>query len=177
MENIIAPVVTKKIKGTVYKIYNKNDETMFYIGSCSIPFKIRIQMHKSASKKSPFKLYKYIRDNEGFENFICKVIENIEVENIKELRQKEQDFIILLNPTLNSNIASSNIGIDQRIDKKLYNKLYQQSEKYKSYKKEYQQSEKYKSYQKRYTEKYKSYQKSYMKNYYQNHKKVKLNQI
>lgn len=200
MENIIALVVTEKIKGIIYKLYNKNDENIFYIGSSTQSLYNRTHEHKRKAKKGTTKLYNYIRDNEGIENFISEVIENVEVENIHELRKKEQDFIILLKPPLNSNNATVNIKIDQRIDKKLYHKEYQQTEGYKNYQKEYQQTEAYKNYKKQYnntekhkeyikiyssTKKIKDYHKSYreqhaakikdyMKIYRQNHKKVKL---
>ena len=68
MENIIAPVITEKIKGIIYKLYNKNDETMFYIGSSKNSLYNRTHQHKIASKKGTNKLYTYIRDNERFRN-------------------------------------------------------------------------------------------------------------
>jgi hypothetical protein len=177
MENIIAPAVTTKIKGFIYKIYNKNDATMFYIGSSTTSLNIRTDQHKQKAKKRTSKLYKYIRDNGGIENFISEVIEKIEVENINELRTKEQDMINLLKPTLNSNVASTNIIIDQRIDKNLYNKLYRHTKKHKEYIKTLSQTDEYKDYikKKRLSEDYKIYQKKYQTIYRQSKKKIKIN--
>jgi hypothetical protein len=173
MDNIITPVITEKIKGIIYKLYDKNDETKFYIGSSTMSLYTRTYQHKYNSKKGTNKLYKYIRDNGEIENFIGEVLETIEVENIKELRHKEQDFINLLKPSLNSNNATTNINDAKKL-KKIYMRTYDQTEGRKNKRKIRSQTQEYKNYHKDYytinIQKYKDY----YKDYYQSHKKDKL---
>jgi hypothetical protein len=188
MENIIAPVITEKIKGIIYKLYNKNDENIFYIGSSTKSLYVRTHQHKRASKKGTNKLYTYIRDNEGIENFISEVIETVDVDNIRELRQKEQYYLELLKPTLNSHVASTNININYKNNPSEYRKKYiktlkgahnikqyNNTEKHKEYIKIYSSTEKSKEYRKNYRIQHAAKIKDYHKDYNQNHRKVKLN--
>jgi hypothetical protein len=94
----------------------------FYIGS-SVDLKSRIRTHRFAcnnitSKDYNMKVYNYIRNNFGFENFTVKTIQRFPCENEKELHQREQEWIDELKPTLNNQRA---------IRTKEYTRLYQNS--------------------------------------------------
>ncbi len=93
-----------------YKIYC-NDNTDFYIGSCKNFARRRFQHKKNTTNKRNklywTKIYKYIRDCNGWDNM--SMIKLYEIDCIdKEYRNKiEQALIIKLNPTLNTIKASS----------------------------------------------------------------------
>ena len=91
-----------------YRIYSLNNDYV-YIGSTT-DFKKRISTHKhycnnEKSKKYNIKLYKTIRQNNGFENFIFEIIETIETDNKKIVLEKEQELMIKYNSNLNTNKA------------------------------------------------------------------------
>ena len=80
---------------SVYIIVDKNDPFMFYIGS-SIDMEERKRCHKKHCKKLHIKLYKYISEHGGWDNFEYEIIE--ECENYKE---REKELIRELEPPLN----------------------------------------------------------------------------
>ena len=90
----------------IYRIYCKNQDIKdCYIGSSkSIYF--RIASHKSIcnikhSKNYNLCLYQFIRNNGGWDNFDYEILEDYPCNNFEELRQKEQEYIDKLNPSLN----------------------------------------------------------------------------
>jgi len=96
----------------IYRISHKLDyeNENVYIGSTSNLHKRKIT-HKSncineKSKDFHYKVYQYIRENGGFDNFqfiILRVCDNVDK---KELIKLEQSFIDVYEPTLNSQSAS-----------------------------------------------------------------------
>ena len=119
----------KKISG-IYKITNTITGD-FYIGS-SKNVKQRLAQHKCPSRwndnpNSP--LYLDMRKY-GTDKFEFQVIEEVEVDKLKE---KEQEFIEKLQPTYNSNRAN---GFDFERRKK-YKKEYNKSDRCKEYNKKY----------------------------------------
>ncbi len=81
----------------------------FYIGS-SFNMKKRKLYHKYScndanSKEYNFKVYKYIRENKGFENWKFEILVEKEFENKKALIIREKECINQLKPALNSNNA------------------------------------------------------------------------
>lgn len=105
---------------TTYNKYNNgliyiitcNDITITdsYIGS-SINFKERLRKHKGdcENKNSEHydkKLYKFIRSNNGWENFNMKVLIYYPCNNKKELEVKECEFIKDLKSTLNVQVPT-----------------------------------------------------------------------
>ena len=131
-----------KISG-VYKITNTVTGD-FYIGS-SKDINRRWRDHKKPSvwKNHPNNQMYLDIQKYGSDKFDLEVIEVVEEGKLKETEQK---FIELLNPTYNSNRAN---GFDFERYKE-YQKEYQKSNKRKEYQKEYQKSEKYKKYKKEY---------------------------
>jgi hypothetical protein len=81
------------MKGSVYKIYCKDSSiTEFYVGS-SCDFHQRKRKHKSScnnpkDKQYNYKVYRYIRNNGGFDNWDFEILLETEVENNKELKLK-----------------------------------------------------------------------------------------
>ena len=151
--------MTKKIIG-VYKIVNTVTGD-FYIGS-SKNIKKRWALHKIPStwKICPNNhLYKDMQKY-GVDKFDFQILEEVEVEHLKETEQK---FIEKLKPTYNSIRAN---GLDfERIKK--YHKEYHKYPKYKEYQKEYQKADKYKKYKNEYqkSDKYKESHKKADKKY------------
>jgi hypothetical protein len=91
----------------IYKIFCKDENIQdIYIGS-SINLHKRIILHKyhtnnSTSKSYNFKVYKFIRDNGGWDNWCVEIIETIIIENKKQSLIREKEIIIELQPTLNT---------------------------------------------------------------------------
>ena len=103
---ILYNVNTMPIKYTIYKISNVNDETQFYIGSTK-SFSSRKSHHKKNTtnkrgKRYWTKLYVYIRNSGGCDNFKIDIIEEQEYESKQEALTKEQEYINNLKPPLNS---------------------------------------------------------------------------
>ena len=132
----------EKICG-IYKITNTITGD-FYIGS-SKNVKKRWTNHKIQStwKKHPNNPMYIDMQNYGVDKFEFEVLEEAEIE---ELKEKEQQFIEMLKPTYNSNRAN---GFDFERRKK-YKKEYQKSDKCKEYNKKYEKSDKRKKYKKKY---------------------------
>ena len=92
--------------GSVYKIVCKDENiTEIYVGS-SVNFKNRIIKHKSRCNNQKCrgynsKVYQFIRENGGWDNWnMIKIIE-VDCEDKNELRYYEQLYISSLNPKLN----------------------------------------------------------------------------
>lgn len=92
-----------------YKLVCKNTNiTDCYIGHTT-DFKRRKSEHKCTStnqndQKYNSRLYKFIRDNEGFNNFDMILIETISCNNVLEAKREERQFIEHYKPSLNSSI-------------------------------------------------------------------------
>jgi hypothetical protein len=95
---------------TIYRIYNRNNPSDFYIGS-SRCVKRRIYEHHTGcyDEKSPqynSKLYTRIRETGGWGFWIIEEVYNFCCKDGKELLEKEQEFINRLKPPLNINRAA-----------------------------------------------------------------------
>ena len=89
---------------TIYKIYSK-DNKYLYIGSTKDIYK-RMSKHKQESnnknsKKYNYKIYKTIRDNGGWSEFLVEKIEDIYC-NKKNAYIRETELIKNMNSNLNS---------------------------------------------------------------------------
>jgi len=92
------------MKFYIYKIYSK-DKPDFYIGSTN-DYSRRKSQHKKncynrVSKKYHFRLYRFIRENGGFDNFEFELLYEFECETFRDGRLKELEFVEKLNPSLN----------------------------------------------------------------------------
>ena len=93
------------LKGVIYKLH-KDDMTEIYIGSTADE-KHREKCHKSDcnnenSEEYNRKVYKFIRDNGGWDTWTFEVIERFPCENDIQLRIREQYYYDLMKPILNS---------------------------------------------------------------------------
>ncbi len=91
--------------GIIYKLYCDGIKD-FYIGS-SFDMKVRKQQHKTKCnnpklKEYNRKVYQYIRENGGFDNWKFEILVEKEFENKNALRIKEQECLKLFKPSLNS---------------------------------------------------------------------------
>ena len=90
----------------IYRIYCKNPDIKdCYIGSSKCIY-FRINCHKSVCynktiREYNLKIYEFIRNNGGWDNFDYEILEYYPCNNFEELRQKEQEYIEKLNPSLN----------------------------------------------------------------------------
>ena len=93
-------------KSEIYKLCCKDTSiTDCYIG-CTTDFITRKSSHKSrcnneSNKCHHFKVYKFIRDNGGWNNWDMILLEKINVNNGNELRKEERRWVEELNSTLN----------------------------------------------------------------------------
>jgi hypothetical protein len=95
------------MKGIVYKIYCKDSSiTEFYVGS-SCDLHQRKITHKSDcnNNNSPaynYKVYKFIRENGGYDNWDFEILLQVEVDSKEELRLNyEAKYQLDLKPELN----------------------------------------------------------------------------
>jgi hypothetical protein len=129
--------MTNYNESRIYKIWcNLNGIDEIYIGS-SARFVGRCKLHESDcnninSPRYGYKLYQYIRNNGGFENFTIDVLEKYPCKNKTELHIREEYWKNELNPTLNTNKAHRTEQ-DVKQYQKEYHKEYQKQEKCKHY--------------------------------------------
>ena len=124
--------MTDYSKACVYKIVCKDENiTDTYIGSTK-NFKNRMKGHKCNCNniKRPeynYKVYKFIRENGGWENWEMKKICDVKCLNKYDLHKKEGDYQRELKPTLNKGIAgrtNEEYREDNRDKRSVYQKAY-----------------------------------------------------
>ena len=138
----------------IYKLCCKNPEiTDIYIGSTT-NFTRRKHTHKSKcnninSKNYNYNVYKFIRENGGWNNWDMVLIEEYSCNNKLELHKKERDILEQLGATLNSRVPNRNKKQYYENNKEqIKEKNKKHKEQIKEYMKEYQKTDKYKEYQK-----------------------------
>jgi len=104
---------------SVYKIYDKNNEDNYYIGSTNNFYDRKIN-HKLNCKKKGYKLYNYINENGGWDCFKMEVLEYC-----LNYREREIELIKQLHPPLNTNWYNFN----RKEYKKNYSKKYREENK------------------------------------------------
>ena len=113
---------------TVYKIQDNQNSENFYIGSTK-NLNMRIKKHKqnmNCVAKSHFKLYRYVKEHGGWDNFdisILAMIDDIDIGDLCSKEQLEQRYIDKYKPLLNERNAY--LTPEQKRDAhKIYNKNY-----------------------------------------------------
>ncbi len=129
----------------IYCIVHKLDNEMdnIYFGStkdlCDRKRNHKIVCNNETSEKYNFKVYQYIRENGGMENFQFIILEECEVEKLKRL---EQSYMDVYKPSLNMSNAN---GLD--IERHIANtkEWYENNKEYKlqQYKEYYQKNKEY----------------------------------
>ena len=95
----------------IYKLCcNDTDVKDIYVGSTT-NFKHRKYHHKSSCNNSNnvkynFNVYKFIRDNGGWDNWSMIQIEQYEAKDKRDLEQKERYYLELLKATLNRQLPT-----------------------------------------------------------------------
>jgi len=156
---------------TIYTFYQIvcNDKTVkeSYVGS-SVNFKDRKSRHKCNcnspnSKCYNFKIYKFIRDNGGWNNFNFITLKEIVCADKYEAHKIEQSYINELNPELNERLSYT--GLTKLEYSKKYNLDYNRNHKqyFKEYYKQYSQDNK--KYNKQYKKDNEQILKQYNKQY------------
>jgi len=128
----------------VYKIYSKDTEDPnVYIGSTN-NYKKRMWDHKTRCNNHEvyghhYFLYKYIRQNGGWDNFQSEIIHEFECKDDKEKRMMEQEYINRYSFGLNSWKAFSTVD-----ERKEYEKEYREAnkEKINEYARQYREDNK-----------------------------------
>ena len=142
----------------VYKLSSKNENIpQCYIGSTT-NLKKRLYNHRNSNNNENNKnynmgLYKFIRDNGGFDEFKIEILEELSCNNKQELHTIEKNYIIQNNDLLN-------LKIPTRTQKQYYD---ENSDKIKEYQKKLriQNIEKYGD---EYINKKREYQREYQNN-------------
>lgn len=88
----------------IYKLVCKDlNITNFYVGSTAQPLCKRMVYHRQKVSENPNrKVYKFINEHGGFQNWSIVLIENFPCNNKEEQLKREQYWKDLLKPTLNS---------------------------------------------------------------------------
>jgi len=93
----------------IYKLCSKDENIKdIYIGS-TINYMNRLISHRcncnnENQSKYKYKVYDFIRNNGGFNNWTMKIISHVKVKNKSQLKKLERSAIDLFQPTLNSSI-------------------------------------------------------------------------
>jgi hypothetical protein len=102
-----------KKTGYVYKLVSKDVNVKeCYIGS-TMNTRIRKARHKAVCnnikyKQYNYRVYQFIRDNGGFQNWEMIELERFEYERTPQLRAKERHHMELLGAVLNCNVPNRN---------------------------------------------------------------------
>ena len=94
----------------IYKISCKDELIKdYYIGS-TFDFDVRYKQHKTDYKNVNshcynYKIYQFIRNNGGFDNFKFDILLSFECENTKQKVIKEQEYLDEFKPSLNDRKA------------------------------------------------------------------------
>ena len=149
-------------KTSIYKIVCTDPNVKeCYVGStCNLSR--RKTRHKNDcyykdSKCFNYPVYKFIRENGGFENWTVIQLHEFSCENKQEKDKVEREWIEKIKPELNGNVPAKTKEEYKKYHNE-YAKKWQKTDKYKLYHEEYVKTDKYKKYQKDYksTEKYKN---------------------
>jgi hypothetical protein len=129
-------IMTDYTDACIYRIIQIDNDELIYIGSTNC-FNNRIRSHKNNCKNENHKeytypVYKYIRDNGGFDNFKFEVIIEVNCYNKYELELVERSYIDELKPKMNKKIPTRtkkeryNDNKERRIE---YDKEYRKNNK------------------------------------------------
>lgn len=95
------------LNSKVYKISNSVDNEI-YIGSTALNLQLRLYFHKQCAKKFPMRRVYNHFNNIGWDKISIECLESFECNSKLELRKKEQFYMDMLNPSLNSAKAYQN---------------------------------------------------------------------
>jgi len=151
----------------LYTIYKISIDNEVYIGS-TVNYNKRIKGHIyncycEAKKAYNYKVYRYIRENGGWDKCKMEIIENFECETKKDVLLREQYYINELGATLNT-IKSICLLTKQERDK-----IYSESHKEERKARDEKNTEHLKEYRKEYYHRDPDYHRNYAKQYREQH--------
>lgn len=86
----------------IYKIKCRDESISdCYVGQTT-NFQNRIKRHRQDCKNRDLKVYKFIRDNGGWQNWTCEIVERCPCENGDQARLRERHWFETLGATLNT---------------------------------------------------------------------------
>lgn len=109
-------------KGLIYKIVcNDTNIQEFYVGS-TCNFTKRKSTHKAKYQKEDchYPIYKFIKDNGGWENWKMILIENFQCNSKLELEKREREIIESLKPQLNKSIPTRSYNEYYEVNREHY---------------------------------------------------------
>jgi len=143
-------------QGLIYKLCCNNLEVKeIYVGS-TLSFKHRKAQHKCTcnsekDKKYIYKVYKYIRDNGGWDNWEMILVEEYNARDVRDLESRERYWIEILKATLNCKIPTqTHKEYDKKYDENNKDKVQVKNKNYRENNKD-----KLREYGKKYREKIK----------------------
>jgi len=161
----------------IYKIKHNEDyeDLNIYIGSTT-NFRGRKNAHKTCcnNEKSTnynFFVYKYIRDNGGWDEWVMIAIEEYPCDSKKKLEIRERYYIDLLRPTLNKQIPTRTFKERYENNKEKIAEYHK--ERYENNKEKInKQTKEYRENNKEYFKERYENNKEYFKEYYENNKEI-----
>jgi hypothetical protein len=148
-------------KTIIYRIVCKNPEIKeCYVGSTT-DFKSRKQNHKNncnreTSKKYNYNIYTFIREHNGWDNWVILEIEKYKAIDQPDQAKRERFWLEFYSATLNSQVPSQTKQEYEEYQKKYHKKYKEENkEQLKEYQKEYREEniDNSKEYNKKYREK------------------------
>ena len=103
----------------IYKIKHKldcNDENIYIGSTCNFNDRISTHKHSCNNESDPshnLNIYKYMRDNGGYDNFEFTILRLCEDEDKADRHKLEQSFINVYEPTLNT-INAKGVNYEKR---------------------------------------------------------------
>ena len=134
---------------TIYFLAHKDDvntKNNIYIGHTIETIKERWRKHKLScndvnSPKYLLKVYRYIRQNGGIDNWTINILLSFPCENLDQAVSKEIDFIGLFTNNLNTRFSTNYLDIDDETDLDIIEKNKIAKKKQADYMKEYRKKQ------------------------------------
>jgi hypothetical protein len=89
--------------GHIYKMYHESKPELFYVGSTSLTMEARLSVHRCHGRMPvpKTKWQKYMKEHEC-DGFVMEQLEQVNYTNLSDLRKREQYYVDLLKPQMNS---------------------------------------------------------------------------
>ena len=152
----------------IYSIVCKVDPLLVYIGSTQ-EYERRKSHHQFSSQLNTKKIYKIIRSNGGWDNFVMSPIKTFECDTRQEACIEEDKYIVEMKATMNSVRA---VMSEARVKK--YRNEYKEKNKEQIHADAKRYYQEHKEERKAYRESIAEEQKEYKKKWYEEHREERL---
>jgi hypothetical protein len=112
--------------GRIYQVVCVDEPELYSVGSTKQSLRNRMAYHLQDAVKGKCKMYRIMRER-GLQNWAIRLLDEVQVASVDELRVIEQDYIKLLKPPLNTQAAYSSPE-DRAAKKREWNKLHRNKE-------------------------------------------------